>query len=525
MKHKLLMIIPNTDMRDLILDVLDDHFKAMGIDMVIDKEETFQDAIQRCRQSEPYSLIISHLHIAKHRKAPLVEDEMLGLLLFRELSVTATAGILLTPIIDNRLLGQIRELPRTSLVCESDGWKEQICEIAEQILSGKAAGAPQPPLSSAGSVKKHKKVRIDIYIDLHKDTWQIVFNGDGGMICDPKPRLLRVDLDKIHKIGMKESWVDESKAKYPMWVEILKDIGEELVRQILENNPEALKYYTELCDEVGGCEYFSLRFITSEEAYPLPLEAILVPEYRQVNDFWMLKAPVTRRVDVGGVKLWPLFENPESEGNAVQINCLIIEADVHGYVQIGDQDFELEKLYNVAEEANQLEKRLLDHRTEYRIGCIKRIPDKMTACTKENVEAWLTNGEQWHLVHYAGHSFHQDKGFVFFPDNGTAGAVDIQDFSQWLRMAKTRLIYLSSCQSSKVKFAHEMARRGVPAAIGFRWNIDDRKAAEHADRFYDNLFKERSLENAFLRTRQQVQRIDPKHIIWAAPVLMMQAHR
>jgi hypothetical protein len=528
MTHKLLMVIPNTDMRDLILDVLEDHFKTKGIDMVIDKEETFQDAVDRSRQSEPYRLIISYLHIAKHRKAPLVEEEMLGLSLFRELSATAaaaTAGILLTPIIDNKLLGQVRELPHMSLVSESDGWQEQICEIAEQIFASQETGGPQPQLKDVRTAKKHKKVRVDIYIGLHKDTWQIVFNGDGGLICDPKPRLLRVDMDKIHKIGMKENWVYESKDKYPMWVEILKDIGEELAQQILINNPEALRYYKELNGEVGGCEHFSLRFITSEEAYPLPLEAILAPEYRQDDDFWMLKSPMSRRVDVGGIKSWPLFENPESEESTMQINCLIIEADVHGYVQIGNQGVELKKLNNVAEEADQLERRLREHRSAYRIGRIKRIPDKMTACTRENVEAWLTNGEQWHLVHYAGHSLQQEKGFVFFPHNGMADAVNIQDFSQWLRVAETRLIYLSSCQSSKVKFAHEMARIGVPAAIGFRWDIDDQKAAEHADTFYDNLFRERSLEYAFLKTRQQIQRSDPEHIIWAAPVLMMQAHR
>ena len=87
MKHRILIVIPNCEMRDFILDILEEQFKDSSAIMEIDKEETYQDAVDKCGDSNPYSLVISQLHIPRHRKAPLVEKDMLGLELFRKLSL------------------------------------------------------------------------------------------------------------------------------------------------------------------------------------------------------------------------------------------------------------------------------------------------------------------------------------------------------------------------------------------------------------------------------------------------------
>ena len=68
----------------------------------------------------------------------------------------------------------------------------------------------------------------------------------------------------------------------------------------------------------------------------------------------------------------------------------------------------------------------------------------------------------------------------------------------------------------------ELARQKIPAIIGFRWDIIDDQAAEHARIFYKYLFKEKSLEYAFLKTRTDMYNRDDKHRIWAAPILIMQ---
>jgi CHAT domain-containing protein len=186
-----------------------------------------------------------------------------------------------------------------------------------------------------------------------------------------------------------------------------------------------------------------------------------------------------------------------------EINCLVIKADVHGWEK--ESGIELEKSANISKEADQLTARLKELERNHVIGECRSIPENGTECTREEVEETLKCGKQWHLVHYAGHSHStaEDNGYVFFSRSDRPDPVDIRLFAQWLRQAKTRFVYLSSCQSSKLRFVHELAQKAVPAVIGYRWDIDDDKAAEHADIFYDHLFREQSLEYAFLKTRQQ----------------------
>jgi hypothetical protein len=97
-------------------------------------------------------------------------------------------------------------------------------------------------------------------------------------------------------------------------------------------------------------------------------------------------------------------------------------------------------------------------------------------------------------------------------------------------LRETRLLYLSSCQSCEENFAFELADKDIPAVIGFRWPVNNFKAREHARTFYQHLFKERSLERAFLRTRQDMhskymQESDRMDKSWAASMLILQDKR
>jgi hypothetical protein len=527
MKHKVLLVLPNFELRDYVLDVLEDHFRGSDIKMKIDKEETFQDALDKCASSIPYSLVISQLHIARRRKEPLVEKEMLGLNLFRELSARggAVPGILLTPFVEERLNTEVQRMRGVRLVPEGEGWEDRIAEVAEYAFNGLAAAGPRSQPPGASGAKSHKKVRLEFSIYPYEGTWHLHFIGYGGVLCNPRPYILRVNPTEINdirdKVNRLDEKLDQEDIEYSDWKESLSEIGKNLVQEIIRNNQETLATYCRLRGEVGGCENFNLRFSTGEEAYPLLLEAILVPDSRKKDDFWMLKAPICRHVDFGDPELWPLFEDPERDELTQKINCLIIEANAHGWIK--EFDISLKELKKISTEARDLKKKFYRFKEAYRIGRIEWLAGQ--DCTKERVKEVLTCGEQWHLVHYAGHSLHRDKGYVFFLKDGKPDPVDIRYFSLWLRLAQTRLIYLSGCQSCKISFVRELAQNGVPSAIGFRWKIDDKMAAGHADIFYDNLFKERSLENAFLKTRQKVWETNEDHQIWAAPVLMMQAHR
>lgn len=514
MNLKVLMVIPKTEVRDFVIDILESCCKANKVDLEIDKEESLQDALERCRRGSTYHLIVSHIHIFERRRSPLIEAQRFGLTLFKTLAKEniSIPSILLTPEVDDEQLALPISFTHISLVRIGAQWAEQIGVIAARAFKSQDEAGVQP----------QKKVQIDFSIYPNSDTWTMVFRGE-GTICNPAPMLLKVNLAKIKQTSKKDDMIDRYRKNYPDWKDFLNDIGEVLVREILDKNPEVLEYYTKLSGEVGGCENFRIRFITDEEAYPLNFEAILVPCGQNSDDFWMLKAPVVRRLNVGDAQQYPLFENPNQKQLPNEINCLIIKADVHGWVK--ESQVELKQLLNISLEANRLTTRLKEMEKNHIIRECRVIPEGDVECSKEAVEAALKSGKQWHLVHYAGHSHYvaDDKGFVFFSKDGRPDPVDIQFFAQWLRQARTQFVYLSSCESSKLRFVRELVKKAVPAVIGYRWDIDDDKAAEHADIFYDHLFKEQSLEYAFLKTRQQVSQNCPEHIIWAAPVLVMQA--
>jgi hypothetical protein len=87
------------------------------------------------------------------------------------------------------------------------------------------------------------------------------------------------------------------------------------------------------------------------------------------------------------------------------------------------------------------------------------------------------------------------------------------------------LVYLSSCHSSEENFVFELAKQGIPAVIGFRWDLEDKLAQKYTACFYRQLFQHRlKLEQAFLETRKEMhyQHIDNR--IWASPMLIMQVN-
>ena len=113
--------------------------------------------------------------------------------------------------------------------------------------------------------------------------------------------------------------------------------------------------------------------------------------------------------------------------------------------------------------------------------------------------------DHWDLVHYAGHSYYDEKeggGYLFFPGD-FAEPLEIQMFNTHLENAQTRFVYLSGCQSSEAGFVFELAKLQIPGVLGFRWPINDNPALEFARKFYGELFKNGSpcVEKAFLETR------------------------
>jgi hypothetical protein len=195
-------------------------------------------------------------------------------------------------------------------------------------------------------------------------------------------------------------------------------------------------------------------------------------------------------------------------------------------------------LHNVPVEAEWLEgflKHERDVEPTVEIGKVLRITEKTVPKGRsfcEHVQETLEQEGPWHLVHYAGHSYYEkteSRGYVIFPGRPSGKlspeAIDMEDFGEWLRENRTDIVYMSSCHSSDSSIVFELARNYVPAIVGFRWDIEDGKAAEHARAFYTNLLSGSQsirIEYAFLKARKETYRSDRTDKAWAAPMLIRQ---
>jgi CHAT domain-containing protein len=99
--------------------------------------------------------------------------------------------------------------------------------------------------------------------------------------------------------------------------------------------------------------------------------------------------------------------------------------------------------------------------------------------------------------------------------------VRINQVAPYLRRSK--LVYLSSCNSGNAGFALEAARQGIPAVVGFRWSVRDDYADIHARLFYRTLFKERAIDTALWKTRRAMHRRRRGDRTWASSMLVMQS--
>jgi hypothetical protein len=306
------------------------------------------------------------------------------------------------------------------------------------------------------------------------------------------------------------------------------------MHQIFLNNPKFYGSFRAGLARVGdNYEKAKILFRLSGELSPVVVEAIFSSDVPK--NFWMLNAPIYRRIEGFLSTREPLFACRTNKLNK-PINCLIIQANASGLVQgvrkADGRELVLGELKAAANECLEVEKQLLAYKSKH--GGIGRV----LLFTKKVVRGQrfvddildVLRDETWDLIHFVGHSYYdraKHEGYIFFP-NPQAGAppemVNIENFS--VRLVSTSFLFLSSCQSAEEGFLVPLARCKIPAAIGFRWQVDDVDAKEYATIFYQQLFSEeqKCITHAFQRTQGLIHD-DPNYAskrIWAAPVLMMQ---
>jgi hypothetical protein len=98
--------------------------------------------------------------------------------------------------------------------------------------------------------------------------------------------------------------------------------------------------------------------------------------------------------------------------------------------------------------------------------------------------------------------------------------VGTPEFAKWL--VQTRLVYMSSCRGSSQDFVFNLCKQAIPAVTGFRWDIEDASADKHSRRFYEELFRMRSIEDALRETWIHTFGQDRESKVWASSQLVMQ---
>lgn len=201
------------------------------------------------------------------------------------------------------------------------------------------------------------------------------------------------------------------------------------------------------------------------------------------------------------------------------------------------------KLGNLTAEAKNIYRIFNDNREKFRINAIRVLdcddepPDfadlgfdpvqrgDWILTTKDEFYPLVSdtlNGN-WHMVHYAGHSYYHSEwktGYFILPGNF---AVPAREFCSKLKYSKTQFLFLCSCQSSREDIVFEVVKRAVPSVIGFRWDLPDKLAAAYATKFYEYLVKgQKTLDLAFLGAQKEMYKEHANNPIWAAPMLVMQ---
>jgi hypothetical protein len=423
--------------------------------------------------------------------------------------------------------------------------------------------------------KRQPRLSVRFVQEKQSLTWHYWLESGSRRLLDdgsfPLPRRQMNELAKRSaKLGSMREWLPE-----------LASIGEELRQLIFQNNERFQTAFRMALENAGGIEKARFSFDIEQKMFSLAVEALVGPEpqighlvakqphpkkARRLNSpqtgkggnrrtqflpeierqeverlpFWMLKAPIYRSLTVTpalfslGQARPPLFED-----QLMPINCLIIEADVSGRPIVPGFDGlgDLPELSSIDVECERLKSCITaaQRNDRWQVAQVKHLNRASVPpgqSFKRHLEDTLKERD-WHLVHFAGHSLYlaakdglSGRGLLLLP--GPGGEIEMLNaglFANWL--ARAQFLFLSGCRTCEENFVFEMAKNYVPAVLGYRWPVEDQMATDFALKFYEGLFRVRSIEQAFVDARNRVwKEHGVNEQIWAAPMLvLLDSHR
>ena len=142
---------------------------------------------------------------------------------------------------------------------------------------------------------------------------------------------------------------------------------------------------------------------------------------------------------------------------------------------------------------------------------------KMLPATPEKLQEVMAHFQKGLLVHFTGHGAAAKEGalLLFEEENGAPNPLDGREF---IRQVKDRawIVFLSACQSAVAQrsefsnLARELARAGVPFALGMQFNLPDKYDEIISAQFYNYLAQGHSVLQATLQARRALKRAAKK---------------
>jgi hypothetical protein len=334
-------------------------------------------------------------------------------------------------------------------------------------------------------------------------------------------RLSRMN-EKFKSFRLYEPHPQNGRRVRSKWSDELKEAGSEISRALGLDNGAQAAVLAAYVGKLGKLEHVHFRFsLPRDRMEHIPFE--LVWDGNREQHLREL-APVARRVLLNENQRINVPPAPAAEAN-VTGRVLFIRSPAHGSLAMegrqftGETTFNAKRLQYLGKEFSQL-KRV---RLAAQLAEPVQLQLSSNGATLDKVLEHLAAGP-WDIVHFAGHSVCADDGNVFLLLPGSRGPIPmrVQDFAQAARNGNTRLVVLSCCESSSPDAIFRLAQAGVPAAIGFRWEVDDKEAAEFTAALHQALAHDEPVGRAF---HLAVQRLKAKHVdspTFASPILMVQ---
>lgn len=537
MSNTILIVLKNRELTDAIEDLFKETVTENINDIKIIKQENEQKAKEWILNGL-VDLIITDYRMSTADKNSEIR---IGMSLLENLKKEKieTPSVLITHVLTDELINATNRLYdcHPIFLRSYPDWETALLKKCLALL--KLCTAPE------------KNGVVEIMLDMKKKLKSYIISGtkkgrefQRSDICDLEIHDKILEQLKRHSIKMydyTEIIKMDKLTKKLEWEIELKELGEKVFEEIFLKPTKFRDEYHRLEGFMEGRENIDYRFKIKEDFFSIHLEAMYDENYRP-TPYMMLTSPIYRKLNIRGLSNQPVVPGNKDQQKT---NCLIIKSYFQGLSPEFDKKYDtLEKL---AEEIKGIYRILDQNREEFHIGRIlviddiSQMPDlsEFDPCPIEtgdwqqveqgkfcdHVEKTLSE-EQWHMVHYAGHTDVSDssgKGCFLFPGTPYNYTIPVEKFSMWLRQAGTQFLFISGCRSSEYGMVSELADHEIPYIVGFRWLLYDNMAAKYAIQFYTHYVKEKqSLEKAFFMAQKDMHMQDEKHPMWAAPMLIKQ---